>query len=174
MNELLHNFPPVVGADSRLLVLGSLPGAASLAAGRYYAHPRNGFWRLMGDVLGAELACLPYEARLETLLARGVGLWDVVAEGRRQGSLDSAIRDARAHDLAAFAAGLPHLRAIAFNGGKAHRMGMAALGPHAARWQIVPLLSSSPACARPHAEKLENWHALRPFLKRETVPPSAR
>lgn len=172
MNELHRNFPPVVQADTRLLVLGSLPGAASLAAGRYYAHPRNGFWRLMGDVLGADVAAMPYEARLETLLAHGVGLWDVVAEGRRQGSLDSAIRDARAHDLAAFANALPQLRAIAFNGGKALRLGMRALGPAAARWQIVPLLSSSPACARPHAEKLRNWHALRPFLSPESMAAS--
>src|SRR5690606_37900010 len=110
-----HAFPPVADARTRLLVLGSLPGRASLAAREYYANPGNGFWRLMGAVTGVDLPALPYAARLEALLAHGVGLWDVIAHAERQGSLDSAIRSPAPRDLAAMAETLPALRAIAFN-----------------------------------------------------------
>ena len=85
---------PVGSQDARLLLLGSLPGEASLAAQRYYAHPTNQFWRLLGAAIGEELAALDYEARLERLAERDIALWDVVGEARRQGSLDGAIRGA--------------------------------------------------------------------------------
>ena len=86
------NFPPVVDAGTRLLILGSLPGDASLKAAQYYAHPRNGFWPLIGGVVGEDLVALPYDQRLTRLLAHGVGLWDVIASAERAGSLDAAIR----------------------------------------------------------------------------------
>ena len=100
-------FPPVANANIRLLILGSLPGERSLAAGRYYAHPQNAFWHLTGTVLDEDLATLPYESRLERLLARGVGLWDSIETAQRQGSLDSAIKNAEARDLPGLAASLP-------------------------------------------------------------------
>src|SRR3546814_7990995 len=84
---------------TRALLRGSLPGAKSLSRGQYYAHPRNQFWRLIGAVIETDLVFLSYEARLETLLAARVGLWDVVASARRQGSLDAAIRDHGANAL---------------------------------------------------------------------------
>ena len=87
-----RSFPPVVDKNTRLLMLGSLPGEASLAAQRYYAHPRNLFWRLMGLVIGEALESLDYNARLATLLRHRVGLWDVVAEAAREGSLDAPTR----------------------------------------------------------------------------------
>jgi len=85
---------PVGSTDARLLILGSLPGEASLRAQRYYAHPQNQFWRLLGSAIGVELASVPYEDRLVLLAARGIALWDVVGEARRLGSLDGAIRAA--------------------------------------------------------------------------------
>src|SRR5688572_7989456 len=91
--------PPVVDQCTRLLILGSLPGDASLAAERYYAHPQNQFWRLLGGALGEPLAKLAYPARLERLAARGVGLWDVVASAVRPGSLDGALRSVAANPL---------------------------------------------------------------------------
>ncbi len=91
-------FAPVVDAETRLLILGSLPGDASLKAAQYYAHPRNGFWPLIGGVLGEGLAALPYDERLQRLKARGVGLWDVIASAERSGSLDAAIRSPEAAD----------------------------------------------------------------------------
>jgi double-stranded uracil-DNA glycosylase len=96
---LQHCFPPVVRPDTRLLVLGSLPGAMSLAAGRYYANPRNQFWRLIGAVIERPLEYVDYEQRLALLLEAGVGLWDTVAAARRPGSLDADIRLHAASDL---------------------------------------------------------------------------
>src|SRR3712207_1978784 len=98
MLPLQHSFPPVVNGETRLLVLGSLPGAVSLAQQRYYAHPRNHFWLLIGGVIGRDLASLVYEARLEALLEARVGLWDTVGAARRKGSLDTNIRLEQAND----------------------------------------------------------------------------
>lgn len=144
-------------------MLGSLPGEASLAAARYYAHPQNGFWRLMGEVVGTDLAALAYEARLATLLAAGVGLWDTIARARRPGSLDAAVRDAEPNDLAALAASLPNLRAVGLNGALAAKRGTAALAGTGVA--LVPLPSSSPAYTMAWPEKRAAWMALAPWLR---------
>lgn len=146
-------------------MLGSLPGEASLAAGRYYAHPQNGFWRLMGGVIGEDIASLPYDDRLTTLLRHRVGLWDVVGEATRPGSLDTAIRDATHNDLAALIETLPELRMVAFNGARAARDGRRLLAAHERRLRLVTLPSSSPAHAsRSFAEKAAVWNGLRTAL----------
>ncbi|MGK6355917.1 DNA-deoxyinosine glycosylase [Sphingomonas sp. DT-207] len=160
-----HSFPPVVDAGVRLLVLGSLPGDRSLAEGRYYAHPQNQFWRLMSAVIECDLVSLDYDARLSALLAAHVGLWDVVASATRSGSTDAAMRDVEGHDIAALAATLPHLRAIAFNGGTALRHGMRQLRPAAADYAIVALPSSSPLHTVGIATKLAAWEKLRDHLR---------
>lgn len=156
------SFPAVVDARTRVLILGSLPGDASLALAQYYGHPRNAFWRLVEGVLETPLVALPYEDRLTTLLDRGVGLWDVIAEARRPGSLDAAILDPTANDLVALVETLPALRGVAFNGGTAARLGDKLLGE---RLPTLALPSSSPAhAARSFAEKAEIWSALRVWL----------
>lgn len=154
-------FDPVVDANTRLLILGSLPGEKSLAHSQYYAHPQNKFWMLLGEVLGVELTGLPYAERLATLLAHGVGLWDVVAQAQRMGSLDSNIRFRNDNDLVALAASLPRLHTIAFNGGTAAKLGVKVLGEHAQRYRIVSLPSSSPAYTLAYAQKLQAWLSLR-------------
>jgi len=156
-------FAPVVDADTRLLILGSLPGDASLKAAQYYAHPRNAFWPLIGGVLGEDLAALPYDRRLQRLLARRVGLWDVIASAERSGSLDAAIHSPEAADLRGLVAGLPALRAVAFNGGLSARMGRRILSdPPGAR--LIDLPSSSPAHVRPLAHKAQAWAVLETCL----------
>lgn len=159
-----HSFPPVVDGRTRLLVLGSLPGEASLAAGRYYAHPQNQFWRLMGAVLALDLPAMDYPDRLQALLARGVGLWDTVASARREGSRDTALRDIAGNDLAGLVAGLPGLRAVAFNGGTASRLGRRHLAAEAGRLALVALPSSSPLHTVGLAAKLPAWLGLRSYL----------
>jgi hypoxanthine-DNA glycosylase len=159
------SFPPVVDQNTRLLVLGSLPGEASLAAQRYYAHPRNLFWRLMGLVIGEDLERLDYDARLATLLKHRVGLWDVVAEASRDGSLDAAIRDAAHNDLLALVQSLPNLRAVAFNGATSAKVGLRQLESAAERLTLIRLPSSSPAYAGRWELKVEAWTALRAFIQ---------
>ena len=157
-------FDPVVDANTRLLILGSLPGDASLKAGQYYGHPQNGFWRLVGGVIEVDLVALPYPERLEALKAAGVGLWDVIVSAERPGSLDGAIRNAEAADLNRLIGQLSSLRAVAFNGGTAARIGRRTL-PMGADIILIDLPSSSPAHARPFAEKAAAWAGLRPFIK---------
>jgi TDG/mug DNA glycosylase family protein len=158
------SFPPVVAPDTRVLVLGSLPGERSLAAGRYYAHPQNRFWHLVGEVIGVELEPINYEARLTALLAAKVGLWDTVASARRAGSLDAAIREAEHNPLADLVGSLPELRAVGFNGQASARIGMPQLAGMGLA--LVPLPSSSPAnAAIPLAEKEKLWSRLADFLR---------
>lgn len=162
-DPLHRNFPPVVRADTRVLLLGSLPGEASLARGQYYAHPRNQFWRLIGAVIDRDLTGLPYEKRLLALLDARLGLWDTVAAATRKGSLDAAIRLHEASDLATLAAGLPELKAIGFNGGTAARIGRKRIGADSGL-ALIDLPSSSPAYTLPFEAKREEWLALKPFL----------
>jgi double-stranded uracil-DNA glycosylase len=157
-------FPPVIGSDTKVLILGSLPGEASLAARRYYAHPQNRFWHLAGAVIGRQdLPELDYETRLATLLSAGIGLWDTVASAVRQGSLDSAIREADHAPLAELVATLPNLKAVGFNGKTSAKLGRAQMvGTELA---LIDLPSSSPAhAAMPLAEKRRHWLALQDFL----------
>ena len=112
----LTGLAPVIAPDTRILILGSFPGAASLAAQQYYAHPRNQFWKLVGALVGEDLYSLPYADRLPRLLAHRFGLWDVLAACEREGSLDSAIRHASPNDFAEFHTRFPMLRRVCFNG----------------------------------------------------------
>jgi hypoxanthine-DNA glycosylase len=121
MSEILQGLPPVICTDTRLMVLGSFPGAASLRAGQYYAHPRNQFWPILSALWGIELVSLLYAERLQHMLARGLGLWDVYASCEREGSLDSAIVQPRFNHLAGLAKQAPQLQAVAHNGGESAR-----------------------------------------------------
>jgi len=150
---------PVGSGDARLLILGSLPGEASLRAQRYYAHPQNQFWRLLGAAIGEGLAAMPYDKRLARLAERNIALWDVVGAARRQGSLDGAIRGATVNQLAEFVAAHPRLRAVAFNGKTAARLGRAAL-TDVVDLQLIDLPSSSPAHTMAIAVKAERWNVL--------------
>ena len=135
----------------------------SLSVRRYYAHPQNAFWRLTGAMLDEDIAALPYEARLERLLARGVGLWDTIDTATRKGSLDAAIKDAQARDLPVLAATLPNLQAMAFNGAKSASIGIKAMA--GSELALVRLPSSSPVHAGMTFEaKAAEWRALRRLL----------
>ena len=144
-------------ARTRLVILGSFPGAASLAAQQYYAHPQNKFWPLLAALWPQHP--LPdrsdYAARCEWLLARGLGLWDVYDSCEREGSLDSAIRTPQVNDFAALRLRCPQLNAVAHNGGESfkHARKLEGLG-----LQVYRLPSSSPANASWSWErKLTAW-----------------
>lgn len=160
----VRSFPPVEDQRARILILGSMPGVASLRAGQYYAHPRNLFWRLLCDVFEADPA-MPYAKRIALLKVNRIALWDVLASCDREGSLDSAIddRSAVANDFAAFYRGHRRIRHLFFNGAKAEagyrrhvlpELGEAVQRPHA----CLRLPSTSPAhAALTYAQKLLAW-----------------
>ena len=158
------SFAPHIAPDTRLLILGSLPGVRSLAEQQYYAHPTNQFWRLVGEVIGRPLANMLYDDRLVALREAKVGLWDVIRSAERHMSSDSLIREAEAHDLAALIADLPDLRMIAFNGGKAAAIGRKQLPPLAGI-AVVDLPSSSAAHTIGFAAKFEKWLELKTALE---------
>lgn len=165
---LVHSFPPLVPTHAHALIVGSMPGTASLAAGRYYAHPRNSFWPILGALLGFA-ADAPYERRLTALADAGLALWDVLARCERTGSLDGAIaRTGRTtNDFAALFASQPGLRTVLCNGGTAHELFERCVLPSLPqRPTVVRLPSTSPAhAARSVAAKQAAWHeALRPLL----------
>ena len=154
----LTGLGPVIDANVRILVLGSFPGAASLAAGQYYAHPRNQFWRLISGIVQDDLASLPYAERLPRLLAHHIGLWDVLAACERSGSLDSAIRRPAANDFERLRHVCPELRTVGFNGQASGKFApqFAANG-----YRTVVLPSSSPAhMTLSFEQKLEIWSQL--------------
>ena len=156
--------PPIAGPDARLFVLGSLPGDASLAAQRYYAHPTNQFWRLLGSAIGEEVQALGYEQRLERLAERRVGLWDVIASATRPGSLDQAIRLAEHNRIQQLLHDYRELRAIAFNGATSAAIGRRLIGEPPAHVTLIDLPSSSAANTRAFAEKAAAWTILGRFI----------
>ena len=146
----LLGLPPVVSPQTRVLVLGSFPGEASLKARQYYAHPRNQFWPLLQVLWPQHLQPNDYLGRCAWLLARGLGLWDVYGACVRAGSLDSAIREAQVNDFAALRAQCPGLQAVVHNGGESFRHARAvqqALGREGVPLPVLKLPSTSPANA---------------------------
>jgi len=157
---LSRGLAPEVGADDGLLILGSFPGVRSLQAQAYYGHPQNQFWRLLGAVFGLPLPESDYVRRLALLRGAGIGLWDVITEAEREGSLDSAIRRPRASDLHGLLDRLPRLRVIGFNGATAARHGRRELGARVSSYRVVDLPSSSPAHTLAFDAKLVRWRSL--------------
>lgn len=155
--ERLTGLAPVVDAGTRLIVLGSFPGVASLRAQQYYGHPRNHFWPILAAIWRVDLAAAPYAERIATVRARGLGIWDVYAGCEREGSLDSAIENAELNDLAGLRTLAPSLAAIAHNGGESAR---AKRHTRALGLPVLRLPSTSPANASWSFErKLAAWRA---------------
>lgn len=153
---------PIWHVDTRVLVLGSFPSAASLAAGQYYAHPRNHFWPLIGELLHLPLAAMPYEQRTQAMLASGLGLWDTIVACTREGSLDGSIRSPEWGEPGAALEAAPGLALVCFNGQTAARA--------RPRWQAagvatVALPSTSPAYTLPFAAKLAAWRIAGEVLR---------
>jgi len=157
-SPLLTGLAPVIDPAIRILILGSFPGAASLAAQQYYAHPRNGFWRLVGALVGEDLYSLPYADRLPRLLAHHIGLWDVLEACEREGSLDSAIRRPAANDFGRLQHLCPALETVGFNGQASGKFAPQ-FAAHGYRTIVLP--SSSPAhMAMTFEQKLAVWRQL--------------
>lgn len=158
MTAPLTGLAPVIDSNTRILILGSFPGAASLAAQQYYAHPRNALWPILSALTGEDLVSLPYADRLPRLLAHGFGLWDVLGACEREGSLDSAIRNPAANDFERLHRLCPALETVGFNG---QTSGKFAPQFAAAGYRTVLLPSTSPAYAGMSFDaKLACWRSL--------------
>ena len=164
--SVVYSFPPVARADATVLILGSMPGKASLAASQYYAHPHNLFWPIVHRVFGAELAD-SYEKRLDLLQSRGIALWDVMKECDRHNSLDGDIVETSIvpNDFAVFFDGHRQIRHVFFNGAKAEQAFKRYVLPglvNRGEMQWVKLPSTSPANASiPFTKKLESWQRIK-------------
>lgn len=156
--RVLQGLPPLLDAHTRLVVLGSFPGLASLRAQQYYGHPQNQFWNITATLLSihpADVLAMSYVERAKWLLSHGVGLWDVYAACEREGSLDTHIQNARLNDLPSLCLRCPALVAIAHNGGESfkHARHTRALG-----LPVYRLPSTSPANASwSFQRKLDAW-----------------
>ena len=158
---LVRSFPPIVTPDAEVLILGSMPGAASLAAGQYYAHRQNAFWRIVGALYGCP-ADAPYPQRVRALQAAGIAVWDVLHACERTGSLDARITRASEvpNDLPGFLGAHPSIRRIAFNGGLAEQAFRRHVAPQlgGACPELLRLPSTSPAHASlSFDDKLAAW-----------------
>jgi hypoxanthine-DNA glycosylase len=160
-----YSLAPIVGPDSRVLILGTLPGERSLAAGAYYAHPRNQFWPIMAGLFGDDPGGDPAE-RAAFVLRHRLALWDVLHSAERAGSLDVDITHAVPNDFTTFLAANPAIRAVALNGTKARelfdRQCWPALAPQLqARLSLHGLPSTSPAHTMAFERKLAAWSIVR-------------
>lgn len=167
MAEPLRSFAPLLPAgtqspgSARVLVLGSMPGRASLDAQQYYAHPRNAFWPIVAAHCGIDPAS-DYPTRVQAVLDAGIALWDVLAQCRRSGSLDSAIElaDAQPNAIAELLDAHPQIKRVCCNGAAAAQLYRRFLLPGPPRVEVIQLPSTSPAHAgMPLAEKMRRWHA---------------
>lgn len=161
---IVRSFAPIADVSARVLILGSMPGVESLRARQYYAHPRNAFWRIMGDLVGTS-PDMPYATRTRRLKKSGIAVWDVLAACTREGSLDAAIdeRSIIANDLVSFLAQRQRIQHVFFNGATAERCFRVHVQPalEAGALKLLRLPSTSPAhAARSYAEKLHAWRAI--------------
>ena len=171
MDDYKTGLGAIARGDAWLIIFGSLPGDKSLAHQRYYAHPTNQFWRLLGGAIGEDLQSLDYEERLGRLADRGIGLWDVIGSARRSGSLDQAIRDPRHNPLAEFVGQYRELRAVAFNGRTAASIGRQSLARLGVDVALIDLPSSSAAHTRAFEEKAYDWAVLARYCRPLAVTP---
>jgi hypoxanthine-DNA glycosylase len=156
---LLEGLPPIVGDDSRVLILGNMPSVMSLAARQYYGNPRNGFWRITGDIFWFDSSAA-YDDRVASLCARGVAVWDVLRHCRREGSLDSAVErnSMVANDFEAFFDAQPAIDRVYFNGAAAEKNFGRLVGiDRGLRYRRLP--STSPAQTMRYEDKLAAWRA---------------
>lgn len=161
----VYSFPPIADEKSRVLVLGSMPGTASLKARQYYGNERNYMWRILYALFEGREPDEAYEHRIAFALKHGVALWDVIAACDRPGSLDSDIKDAVPNDVPGLLRDCPNVRTIACNGAKSHGELLKHYGddPELAGRRVLKLPSTSPIPTpkyRGLAERLEAWRAI--------------
>lgn len=165
--EYCTSFPPVASPGCRALVLGSMPGVASLRAQEYYAHPRNAFWPILYALWGQKAPDAAYADRLAFALAHRVAIWDVAQTCLREGSSDASIRDAVPGDFAGLFAQCPQIHTIFHNGRLSETLFDKLVVPLQGNRRRILLPSTSPAYTLPFEEKLAAWQQLREAAEQE-------
>lgn len=161
----VNSFLPIVDERSRILILGSMPGVESLRLQQYYANPRNQFWKLIYEIFAFEPS-VTYEERISFLKSKQIGLWDVIKNCYREGSLDSAIRGESANDFRTLFEAYPDIKIVLFNGGKAYETYKKWIGFEAIpNLKFGKLTSSSPANTKKYEEKLKEWGGIKELFK---------
>jgi TDG/mug DNA glycosylase family protein len=162
MSEVV-SFKPIINPKSRVLVLGSMPGAQSITEQKYYANPRNQFWKIIYSVLSTPSEQC-YESRLELIQNKGIALWDVIDKCQRIGSLDSNIDKASVNDFESLYSDYPNLKLVVFNGAKAHELYKKQVGFNQSDLVYKLLPSTSPAHTMKYEEKVKQWSVIADYL----------
>lgn len=160
----IYSFAPIIDAGTKVLIVGTIPGAESLRQQQYYANKHNHFWRVMASVLGLDPGA-SYDERVRALLQKRVGVWDIFQSCYREGSLDTNIKEGLINDFIGLFKQYPDIRYVVFNGGKAHDTFKSKVGfKHFPGVTFVRMPSTSPAHTIPFTRKLEKWADLHSFL----------
>lgn len=167
--SLVSSFQPVIDEHARILILGSIPSVESLQKQQYYANPRNQFWRMIYAIFDAELG-LTYEEKISFIKQKKIGLWDVIEQCYREGSLDTSIRDERVNHFRDLYQAYPNTKTVMFNGSKAYETYKKFVG-----FDVTPeltfyrLTSSSPANTQRLEDKLKEWRIIKELLSDESL-----
>lgn len=157
--QKISSFSPIIKKDSKILILGSIPGVKSLEMQQYYAHPQNKFWKIICEIFNEEFTT-NYQQRIEILKKHHIALWDVIDTCERKGSLDSEIRNEEANKIEELLQNFPNIKAIFCNGQKSHKNLQKILGKKF-RMPIIVLPSTSPAYAGlSYFDKLKSWYII--------------
>ena len=161
MNRI-SSFPPIVSEDSKILILGSVPGIRSLEMQEYYAHPQNKFWRILFELFQEDFTA-DYAEKIELLKKNKIAVWDVIDSCERKGSLDTEIKNEAHHDILQLLGDFPSIKVIFCNGQKSFKS-LGKILPIDSKIPIFILPSTSPAYTIPYQQKLKDWSILKSFL----------
>lgn len=162
MTQRIFSFPPIVDSNSRILILGSIPGVKSLEKQQYYGHPQNKFWKIIFELLNEDFTG-DYGEKIRMLKKHHIALWDVIDSCERKGSLDSEIKNEEANQIPEFLEKYPNIQAIFCNGGKSYKNVQKILGKHF-KIPVFLLPSTSPLHTVPFEKKLEEWRRIKTHL----------
>ena len=161
MNRI-SSFPPVISKDSKILILGSVPGIKSLEMQEYYAHPQNKFWRILFELFNEDYTT-DYAEKIDLLKKNKIAVWDVIDSCERKGSLDNEIKNENHHNILQLLDHFPSIKVIFCNGQKSFKT-LGKILPDDPKIPVFVLPSTSPAYTIPYQHKLKDWSSLKSFI----------
>jgi len=162
MQNRISSFPPIIDENSKIIILGSIPGVKSLEKQQYYGHPQNKFWKIIFELFEEEFTD-NYNYRIQILKQNHIALWDVIDSCERKGSLDSEIKNEEANQIEELLENYPNIKAIFCNGGKSYKNLQKILGKNY-KIPVFLLPSTSPLHTVSFEKKLEEWKKIKMHL----------